>query len=232
MTRASRAPLLPRTSQDYHLESFKNLREAMQKTNTLCAVMISPAGPEIHVINRSGRASLRTATTRRQLSSLDAHTSLPALLTALYEPLPVRREAEPIKLTAGQTVIVTNDTSAAASATVLPVNWPGSFESAGLTQGAEMFVGQYLFTGMETSSAYLQVDRVSLAVAGGLRSHAVAGEQQHESRPSMPQASYAVVRYTQYTVARYTLVRVACRRWSPTASSVSSRTAACWRASH
>ncbi len=38
--------------QAYHLETLQALREAMEETNTLCAVMLNPAGPDLRVLNR------------------------------------------------------------------------------------------------------------------------------------------------------------------------------------
>mgnify|MGYP001811154802 CR=1 FL=1 len=55
---------------------------------------------------------------------------------------------------------LTCDPSAAASSTVLPISYP-TLDGAGLQPGRNIFVGQYLFTGSESTSAYLTVQSVS-----------------------------------------------------------------------
>ncbi|GBF93146.1 pyruvate kinase [Raphidocelis subcapitata] len=72
----------------------------------------------------------------------------------------LNRTAEPIALTAGQTLTLACSTTAKASATLLPISYP-SLTHAGLQPGRHIFVGQYLFTGSETTSAYLTVQSVS-----------------------------------------------------------------------
>lgn len=56
------------------------------------------------------------------------------------------RPAEPIDLQAGQTVVLTCDSSKRASSSVLPISYP-SLTGTGLQPGRSVFVGQYLFTG-------------------------------------------------------------------------------------
>jgi hypothetical protein len=73
-------------------------------------------------------------------------------------PLPARcRPAEPLELQAGQSIVLTSDTSRAASSSCLPVSYRGL---SALQPGTKIFVGQYLFTGSETTSAYLTVQGV------------------------------------------------------------------------
>ncbi|KAG0449530.1 hypothetical protein HPP92_027320 [Vanilla planifolia] len=40
----------------YHQETVDNLTAAIQSTKKLCAVMLDTVGPELHVVNRGGRA--------------------------------------------------------------------------------------------------------------------------------------------------------------------------------
>jgi pyruvate kinase len=54
--------------------------------------------------------------------------------------------------------VLTTDRTQQASSTLLPISIPSL---AALQPGASIFVGQYLFTGSETSSAYLTVQQVS-----------------------------------------------------------------------
>jgi pyruvate kinase len=56
-------------------------------------------------------------------------------------------------------VTLTCDASKAASSSVLPISYP-SLSGTGLQAGRSVFVGQYLFTGSETTSAYLTVQQV------------------------------------------------------------------------
>lgn len=65
----------------------------------------------------------------------------------------------PIKLKANERITLTCDTSEKASETVLPVSC-GSFKGYDLQPGSTVFVGQYLFTGSETSSARMVIEKV------------------------------------------------------------------------
>jgi pyruvate kinase len=56
------------------------------------------------------------------------------------------RPTEPIKLEAGQTVLLTCDSSKQASSSCLPIAYP-SLAGTGILPGRSVFVGQYLFTG-------------------------------------------------------------------------------------
>ena len=60
-----------------------------------------------------------------------------------------------IALVAGQTLVLTTDTSVPPSASQLPVSYERL--PAILSPGDSIFLGQYLFTGSETSSVYLRV---------------------------------------------------------------------------
>lgn len=73
---------------------------------------------------------------------------------------PEESQEEPIRLNAGQQIVLTCDPTATPSTTVLPINYPNSLAATGLQPGSSIFVGQYLFTGSETSSAYLTVKEV------------------------------------------------------------------------
>ncbi|GLC56042.1 hypothetical protein PLESTB_001058300 [Pleodorina starrii] len=75
------------------------------------------------------------------------------------EIIVLNRPEAPISLNAGQTLTLTCNKSASASANVLPISYP-SLAGTGLAPGSQVFVGQYLFTGSETSSVYLTVQEV------------------------------------------------------------------------
>eukprot|EP00899_Mesostigma_viride_P007968 jgi/Mesvir1/17172/Mv07594-RA.1 len=67
--------------------------------------------------------------------------------------------APPIIVQAGQMLELSTDTTRTPSETCLPVSFPGLAKACQV--GTEVFVGQYLFTGSETSSVWLEVDSVS-----------------------------------------------------------------------
>lgn len=64
-----------------------------------------------------------------------------------------------ISIEAGQTITLTCDKSVKASSSVLPISYP-TLAGSGIQPGAAVFVGQYLFTGSETSSVYLTVQSI------------------------------------------------------------------------
>lgn len=104
---------------DYHRETLENLRTAIKKTKKLCAVMLDTVGPELQVVNKSGKA---------------------------------------ISLEADGIVTLTPDQGQEASSQVLPINFDGL--SKVVKKGDTIFIGQYLFTGSETTSVWLEVDEV------------------------------------------------------------------------
>lgn len=81
-----------------------------------------------------------------------------ALDTMGPEIVVVNRPAGPINLEAGQQLVLTTDRTQQASSTVLPISHPSL---AALQPGSSIFVGQYLFTGSENSSAYLTVQQIN-----------------------------------------------------------------------
>lgn len=76
-----------------------------------------------------------------------------------------RPETASISLNAGETITLTTDRTRPASSSCLPISYP-SFQGSGLAPGAQVFVGQYLFTGSETSSVYLTVQEVGAGQPG------------------------------------------------------------------
>ncbi|KAF9680191.1 hypothetical protein SADUNF_Sadunf06G0095600 [Salix dunnii] len=123
----------------YHQETLENLKAAVKTTKKLCAVMLDTVGPELQVVNKSGN---------------------------------------PISLLADGSVILTPDQEQEASSEVLPINFDGLSKLMELLmgqdtnangrfrkpdavkQGDTIFVGQYLFTGSETTSVWLEVSEV------------------------------------------------------------------------
>ena len=74
---------------------------------------------------------------------------------------------------AGQSITLTCDQSLASSSSMLSVTYK-TFENSGVLPGSSIFIGQYLFSGSETSSAHLSVQQVGSAVEQHFSQH-VAG---------------------------------------------------------
>lgn len=72
-----------------------------------------------------------------------------------------------VELTAGQEIIVTCDSKAKFDGKTIPISLE-SWEGQSVDVNGHIFVGQYLFTGSESSSAYLTVQRVRLLLDLGL----------------------------------------------------------------
>ncbi|THU49857.1 hypothetical protein C4D60_Mb06t13980 [Musa balbisiana] len=116
---------------DYHQETLQNLKTAIKSTQKLCAIMLDTVGPELQVINKSEKAISLEA---------DAH------------------------------VILTPDQEQEASSQLLPINFSGLSKASNffflpimlisVKQGDTIFIGQYLFTGSETTSVWLEVSEV------------------------------------------------------------------------
>ena len=117
-------------SMEYHTHTLNNLREAMKQTKILCATMLDTRGPEIGV----------------QLAPQDVSS---------FDP---RAPKAKVALEQGNRVTLTTDLTVPASSEFLPVNNPDLVHF--VEAGDDVFVGQYLFTGSETSSVYLKVDEV------------------------------------------------------------------------
>ena len=117
----------------YHSATLANLRAAMRETKMLCATMLDTRGPEIGVLLAP-----------EDVSSFDA-----------------RAPKAPIVLRQGARVTLTVDPTTPATAAFLPVNNPDLVNF--VAPGDDVFVGQYLFTGSESSSVYLTVDEVDSA---------------------------------------------------------------------
>nr|CAB3490902.1 unnamed protein product [Digitaria exilis] len=70
----------------------------------------------------------------------------------------VNKSETPISLEENGTVVLTPHQGQEASSSVLPINFSGLAKA--VTPGATIFVGQYLFTGSETTSVWLEVSEV------------------------------------------------------------------------
>lgn len=84
----------------------------------------------------------------------------PVMLDTLGPEIQVHNSTgEPIELKAGNHVTITPDTSKAPSADILPIKF-GDLAKA-VKKGDTLFMGQYLFTGSETTSVWLEVVETS-----------------------------------------------------------------------
>jgi len=149
----------------------------MARTHLMCATVMDTLGPEILVINRwvssSVFCSLRLSSFVVPLSSArrrGKNALTPPSPSAAANPHKPNENKKrnhspdaPILIEAGQTVVLTTDPTQRASSACLPISYP-SLAGTGLEPGRAVFVGQYLFTGSETTSAYLTVQAVDEAV--------------------------------------------------------------------
>ncbi|KAH6804078.1 Pyruvate kinase family protein [Perilla frutescens var. frutescens] len=74
------------------------------------------------------------------------------------EVLLVNKSEQPISLEEDSLVILTPDQDKQASANLLPINFSGL--SKAVKKGDDIFIGQYLFTGNETTSVWMEVSEV------------------------------------------------------------------------
>ncbi|MBA0665148.1 hypothetical protein Goklo_005053, partial [Gossypium klotzschianum] len=136
---------------EFHQETLENLKTAVKSTRKLCAIMLDTGGPELQVVNKT---------------------------------------EHPISLEADTKVILTPDQDKPATSNLLPINYhglskhmeglyylPSTFpclliyhpslppgfimkRKKAVKKGDTIFIGQYLFTGNETTSVWLEVDEV------------------------------------------------------------------------
>ncbi|CAL9198863.1 unnamed protein product [Musa hybrid cultivar] len=115
---------------EYHQETLENLKTAIKSTKKLCAVMLDTVGPELQVVNKTEKA---------------------------------------ISLEADGYVILTPDKEQEASSELLPINFTGLSKASNfllrtmliaVKPGDTIFIGQYLFTGSETTSVWLEVSEL------------------------------------------------------------------------
>ncbi|KAK9126517.1 hypothetical protein Scep_015363 [Stephania cephalantha] len=120
---------------EYHQETLENLKIAIKTTKKLCAVMLDTVGPELQIVNNSHH---------------------------------------PISLEADSFVVLTPYQDQKTTSKLLPINFQGlSKEMSSLfgyervkghavvvQKGDTIFIGQYLFTGSENTSVWMEVAEV------------------------------------------------------------------------
>ncbi|KAK9075124.1 hypothetical protein SSX86_003443 [Deinandra increscens subsp. villosa] len=164
---------------EYHQETLENLRIAIKKTKKLCAVSFIS-------------------------SSLDEKpyviTIWVMLDTTGPELLVVNKGDQPIPLEADSLLVLTPDQEKEASPSLLPINFSGLAKA--VKPGDTIFLGQYLFTGSETTSVWMEVSEVkgddvicliknSAVLAGTLYTLHVS--QVHIDLPTLPDKDKEVI---------------------------------------
>ncbi|CAI5967472.1 unnamed protein product [Closterium sp. NIES-65] len=142
---------------DYHQTTLDNLRAAMRKTKKLCAALVYA------VFLDAGDSTCGCL--RPVAVSYPLPFSLPAnvaprhrvMFDTMGPEITIHNASgSPISLTAGDSITITPSPSAAPiSSQLLPINFKGLAKA--VKPGDEIFVGQYLFTGSETTSVWLEV---------------------------------------------------------------------------
>ncbi|KAL5992972.1 hypothetical protein ACLOJK_013892 [Asimina triloba] len=117
------------STEEYHQETLQNLTTAVQNAQKLCAVMLDTAGPELQVSNKTGNLI--------ELKAGD-HVTLTADLSKEPSADDLTPELFPKKI---------GILSRFAILSMLSV----------VKKGDTIFIGQYLFTGSETTSVWLEV---------------------------------------------------------------------------
>ncbi|KAG2555807.1 hypothetical protein PVAP13_8NG033900 [Panicum virgatum] len=132
----------------YHQETLENLKLAIKSTKKLCAV----SDPIPIVSNRFLQISLVGGPDSSVLC-------LQVMLDTVGPELQVVNKSETtLSLEENGTVVLTPHHGQEASSSLLPINFSGLAKA--VTPGATIFVGQYLFTGSETTSVWLEVSEV------------------------------------------------------------------------
>lgn len=138
----------------YHQRMLDNLRAAMKKTGINCATMLDTRGPELVVLGYE-RAHPITLTAGKNIrvSGTAVHHA-PSPVASPYKAAAAAEPASPVELDENG-VPVERGAYERATSESLTINWPDVV--SGVPVGAQIFIGPYLYTGSETSSAYLEV---------------------------------------------------------------------------
>mmetsp|Transcript_25267 Transcript_25267/g.47777 ORF Transcript_25267/g.47777 Transcript_25267/m.47777 type:complete len:580 (+) Transcript_25267:93-1832(+) len=119
--------------QEYHSETLRNLEAAMKQTGKLCATMLDTRGPELLIERKDAFA--------QEFQEYD-----------LGAP-------DPIILKEDDMITITTDMSMPCNNMYLPID--NKRLPALCKPGDIIFVGQYLFTGSDTTSVYMEVESVT-----------------------------------------------------------------------
>ncbi|CAI7896868.1 unnamed protein product [Closterium sp. NIES-54] len=150
---------------DYHQHTLDNLRIAMHRTKKLCAVMLDTVGAELIIPNPGGAPITLTAGSDITLSpacSAASASCLPLSFHGLAQGLSVwvawRVDRHGTYHGSTWQHSVRHPVLPPAHPTHAPLHaLPCEPQRQAVRAGDEIFVGQYLFTGAETTSVWLQV---------------------------------------------------------------------------
>jgi pyruvate kinase len=125
--------------EQYHQETLENLKQAVKNTRRLCAVMLDTVGPELYVVNDKDIAIQLVEGEQLILSPPDNNDN--------NDNSNNSSNAAAIAAAAAA--------AAPCSTKVLSVNYDAL--AAAVKPGDTIFIGQYLFTGSEDTSVWLEV---------------------------------------------------------------------------
>lgn len=133
---------------EYHEETLENLKGAIKSTKKLCAVMLDTVGPELQVVNITQ-------------SSISLQQDAQVILTP-HQGQQASSHLLPINFDGLAKVISIFDTNLVISFLHLNQFYKDyiviySYCLQSVKKGDTIFVGQYLFTGSETTSVWLEV---------------------------------------------------------------------------
>jgi pyruvate kinase len=119
--------------EQYHQETLENLKQAVKNTRRLCAVMLDTVGPELYVVNDKDIA----------------------IQLVEGEQLILSPPADNNNNNNSNNSSIAAAAAAPCSTKVLSVNYDAL--AAAVKPGDTIFIGQYLFTGSEDTSVWLEV---------------------------------------------------------------------------
>lgn len=122
--------------EQYHQETLENLKQAVKNTQRLCAVMLDTVGPELYVVNDKDIAIQLVEGEQLILSPPDNNNNNNSNNSS-------------------NAAAIAAAAAAPCSTKVLSVNYDAL--AAAVKPGDTIFIGQYLFTGSEDTSVWLEV---------------------------------------------------------------------------
>ena len=148
--------------------------ESSSVTMTKCIATLGPASRSVETLEQMLLAGMRAArfdfsygnkqyhqeTLNNLRQAIKTSRKMCAVIMDVKGPEVTVEKPENVKIemTSGEDVILTSDCSRQVSSHCLPISLPNL--SSLVAEGDEVFVGQYLFTGSETSSVYLSVKKI------------------------------------------------------------------------
>jgi pyruvate kinase len=125
--------------EQYHQETLENLKQAVKNTRRLCAVMLDTVGPELYVVNDKDIAIQLVEGEQLILSPPDNNNN----------------NNNSNNSSNAAAIAAAAAAAAPCSTKVLSVNYDAL--AAAVKPGDTIFIGQYLFTGSEDTSVWLEV---------------------------------------------------------------------------